>query len=150
MEQYRIIIGLGNSDEEYAHTYHNVGHLFVDFLKQGNALKTDAYMNESGKFAKEALKKHKAKPDQLLVIHDDADIAIGNYKLSFARNAGGHRGVQNIIDQLKTNAFWRLRIGIRPVKERARAKANELVMKKISPANKKKLEVVFKEIMKVL
>ncbi len=156
MEQYKVIIGLGNPDEEYAQTYHNIGHLFVDFFKQGNALKTDAYMNESGKYVKEALKKHNAKPDQLLVAHDDADIEIGKYKISFARNAGGHRGVQNIIDQLKTNAFWRLRIGIRPASAlratagKARIKADELVLKKISPINHKKLQEVFKEIVKVL
>lgn len=148
--RFALIIGLGNPDAEYASTYHNTGHLLVDFLGRGNALKTNVYMNESGKSVKELLKKNKIKPDQLLIVHDDADICIGNYKLSFARNAGGHRGVQNIIDQLKTNAFWRLRIGIRPLRERVRAKADELVLKKISPANQKKLQKVFKEIMKAL
>ena len=150
----KTIIGLGNPDAEYESTYHNVGHQFLDFIKKDEKLKikseklvkTDVYMNESGKFVKEALKNHKAKPDSLLIVHDDSDIALGKYKLSFARNAGGHRGVQNIIDQLKTNAFWRLRIGIRPLREKVRAKADELVLKKISPANRKKLEGVFKEI----
>lgn len=163
MKKYNLIIGLGNPDKEYENTYHNIGHLFVDFLEYANKLetknyplKTNAYMNESGKFVKEALKKYKAKPDQLLIIHDDSDIEIGKYKLSFARNAGGHRGVQNIIDQLKTNAFWRLRIGIRPASAlratagKARVKADELVLKKISSVNKKKLEGVFKEIVKML
>ena len=154
MEHYKLIIGLGNPDAEYESTYHNVGHLFIDFLDHKKlspkpySLKTTVYMNESGKFVKEALKNHKAKPDSLLIVHDDSDIALGKYKLSFARNAGGHRGVQNIIDQLKTNAFWRLRIGIRPLREKVRAKADELVLKKISPANRKKLEGVFKEIAK--
>ncbi len=109
-------------------------------------LTTDAYMNESGACVMQALKKYKLKPAELLVAHDDADIAVGMYKLSFARNAGGHRGVQNIIDHVRTNKFWRLRVGIRPVAERKRQKAEHLVLKKIAPADRKKINAVFKEV----
>lgn len=165
MEKIQLIIGLGNPDPEYGKTYHNVGHQFILFLIKNQELcapdsaarlctikllKTDAYMNESGACVKTALKKYQLKPDQLMVAHDDADIMMGTYKMSFARNAGGHRGVQNIIDYLKTNKFWRLRIGIRPAKEKRRQKAEKLVLKKITPADQKKLQAVFKEAMKVL
>ncbi len=161
----KLIIGLGNPDPEYAATYHNVGHQFILFLiknqemcaTDGTAplcaiklLKTDAYMNESGACVKIALKKYTLKPDQAIVAHDDSDITMGAYKMSFARNAGGHRGVQNIIDHLKTNKFWRLRIGIRPTQEKRRQKAEKIVLKKISPTDKKKLQAVFKEAMKTL
>lgn len=174
MNGIKLIIGLGNPDPEYIATYHNVGHQFILFLIKNQEmcapdntsalctiklLKTDAYMNESGACVKTALKKYTLKPDQAMVVHDDSDIVIGAYKLSFARNAGGHRGVQNIIDYLKTNKFWRLRIGIRPASAfhamagkpvKKWIKAEKLVLKKISPADKKKLQGVFKKMMKVL
>ena len=150
----KLIIGLGNPDPEYQNTFHNVGHQFVDYLKNFQfsifnfqLLKTDIYMNKSGLFVKEALKKYKVKPENLLVIHDDSDIGLGKYKLSFGRGAAGHKGVQNTINQLKTKDFWRLRIGIRPTATGpGRVKADQLVLKKISPAAKKKLEKVFKEL----
>lgn len=161
----KLIIGLGNPDPEYAATYHNVGHQFILFLIVSQELcvtdrtaplcaikllKTDAYMNESGACVQTALKKYKLKPDQLMVAHDDSDIMMGAYKMSFARNAGGHRGVQNVIDYLKTNKFWRLRIGIRPLQEKRRQKAGTLVLKKITPRDQKKLTGIFKEVMRGL
>ena len=152
MNGVKVIIGLGNPDPEYARTYHNVGHLFVEALiaarptTELKMLTTDAYMNESGACVAEALKKYKLKPAELLIVQDDSDILIGSYKISFARNAGGHRGVQNVIDYVRTNGFWRLRVGIRPVTERKRQKAEDLVLKKISPADKKKIDAVFKEV----
>ena len=107
-------------------------------------------MNKSGEFVKELIKKSKVKSENLLIVHDDSDIELGFYKLSFGRNSAGHRGVQNIISQLKTKNFWRLRIGIRPAREKARAKADELVLKNISPVSKKKLEEVFKKALREL
>jgi peptidyl-tRNA hydrolase len=53
--------------------------------------------------------------------------------------------VQNIIDHLRTNGFWRLRVGIRPLTERKRQKAEDLVLKKISASDRKKIDGVFME-----
>lgn len=153
MDAIRLVIGLGNPDPEYGATYHNIGHLFVDALiardphDARKLVKTDAYMNESGACVVSALKKYGLKPSEFLAVQDDSDIVIGEYKLSFARNAGGHRGIQNIIDHLGTNAFWRLRIGIRPAHERRREKAEDLVLKRISPADKTVLDGVFSRVM---
>ena len=165
----KLIIGLGNPDPEYHRTYHNVGHQFIDVLvnkeqrtalhqsKHGTGqahgaklLKTDAYMNESGLFVKQALKKYTVKPENLLVVHDDSDITIGNMKLSFARNSGGHKGVQNIIHHLKTNAFWRLRIGIRPAREMRREKAEQLVLRTITAADQKKITSVLQDALRAI
>jgi peptidyl-tRNA hydrolase, PTH1 family len=101
------------------------------------------YMNESGRAVREALKKFGTQPADLIVIHDDSDLTIGNYKLSFARSSAGHKGVQSVIDTLTTNAFTRVRIGIRPVREARRQKAAEFALKKISAANRKILDAVF-------
>ena len=146
MHNIKLIIGLGNPSEEYQKTYHNVGHLFVDSQMSNvkcQMLKSDIFMNKSGLFIKEVIKQEKVKPEDLLVVHDDSDIEFGRFKFSFGRNSAGHIGVQNIINQLKTKNFWRLRVGIRP--KRNKEKADELVLKKITPARMKELEKVFKE-----
>ena len=106
-------------------------------------------MNLSGMFVKKMLKKSGAKPEQILIVHDDSDIEIGKYKLSFGRGAAGHHGVENIQATIKTKKFWRLRIGIRPqppysLKLR-RIKAEKFVLKKITGADKKLLEKVFEK-----
>ncbi len=167
----RLIVGLGNPGKEHKKTYHNAGFLFIDFLlenqnynskfkngKYFNYLKIDenilikpkTFMNESGKAVKEAIKHFKAKPEELLIVHDDSDIELDKYKISFGRGSAGHRGVQSIIDALNTKNFWRLRIGIGKKKGDKRQttikKAGEFVLKKISKEDLKILEKVFKEI----
>jgi PTH1 family peptidyl-tRNA hydrolase len=69
------------------------------------------FVNKSGEAVKKIKLFYKVKPEDIIIVHDDLDIEFGNFKLSFAKNSGGHRGVQSIIDNLKTNKFWRLRIG---------------------------------------
>ena len=169
-EAKKIIVGLGNPGKEYEHTYHNAGALFVKHglrtvnhdvseLKKHKGLfeyaETDdavlvlplTFMNESGKAVREALKKFNAKPESLIVLHDDSDITIGDHKISFARGSAGHKGVQSIIDALKTNAFTRARIGIRPQKEMRgearRKKAGEFALKNITLKDQKILSEVF-------
>ena len=152
----RLIIGLGNPGKEYEKTYHNAGFLFVDYLINSQLpitnyklLKTDVYMNQSGNFVKKTLKKYKIKPEEILIVHDDSDIELGKYKISFGRGSAGHNGVQSIIDALKTKNFWRLRIGIRKVSsikyQVSRKKASELVLKKISEKDLKILSQEFKK-----
>jgi len=147
--KFKLIFGLGNNDPQYQNTYHNVGFLTIDYLekKQPGAdaklLKNPGYVNEAGKYLKKAAKG--IKPENLLVIQDDSDITIGEYKLVFGRGAAGHHGVENIMAVLKTQNFWRLRIGIRPPQEKIRQKAEKFVLKKISPAHQKILNEVFEK-----
>ncbi len=101
------------------------------------------YMNESGLAAAEAMKKFNIKPENLVVVHDDSDITLGEFKLSFDRSSGGQKGAQSIIDHIKTQAFRRVRIGIRPAKESKRQKAGDFVLKKITLTSMKVLEKVF-------
>lgn len=151
---FKLIIGLGNPDSKYQNTYHNVGHLFIDYLQKiynlqpttYDLIKSDVYMNQSGPFVKKALKKSGIKPEKLLIAHDDSDIEIGNYKTSFNRGAAGHHGIESVQAAIKTNNFWRLRIGIRPQNEKIRQKAEKFVLKKITVTNKKILESLFSKI----
>lgn len=156
--QIKLIIGLGNPDRKYENTYHNVGFLFVEYLTKNPIMtirqladkiqmtKSKEYMNNSGRFVMKELKKVGAKPEELLIAHDDSDLALGAYKLQFGRGAAGHHGVESIQAAIKTKKFWRLRIGIRPKSENIRQKAEKFVLKKISVADKKIIEKVFEEI----
>ena len=164
--EIKVIIGLGNPDSDYSNTYHNIGSLFVDYLinqKNNNIsdfkqpshkhfefisgkttfVKPLVFMNESGTAVKEMTSFFNLKPENILVVHDDSDMLIGNYKLSFDQNSAGHKGIQSIIDNLKTKKFHRLKIGIRPQEEKVRLKAEEFVLKKIKKKDVELLENVF-------
>ena len=155
----KLIIGLGNPDGAYKNTYHNIGFLTMDYLNSKlpiPLLKTDVYMNESGKFVKSAIKKYNIKIDQMLIIQDDSDLTLGNYKISFDRGSAGHKGIESIMNILKTKKFWRLRIGIRPlaytdqrglIRGPARKKAGEFVLKKITAQHRALLAKTFEKIL---
>lgn len=164
-QKIKLIIGLGNPGREYQNTYHNAGYLFVDFLNRTHRTnwsnwtyricKTDTFMNESGGFVRTMLKKYNVKPENSLIVHDDSDIALGQFKLNFGRGSAGHKGVESVIKALETRNFWRLRIGVRPIRPIGpigliglirRTKAGAFVLKKISIRDKKILEETFQEI----
>lgn len=108
----KLIIGLGNPGKEYENSRHNVGKWIIGQLKNFQLTKSTVFMNESGKFVKRLMDRYKIPLDDLLIIHDDLDILLGEFKLQKGRGAAGHKGVQSIIDVLGNNNFWRLRIGI--------------------------------------
>jgi PTH1 family peptidyl-tRNA hydrolase len=173
---YKLILGLGNPDKEYLHTYHNIGVQAVDAIaadlqKSGESIRFKrhsdlfeyakvadgrilmrplVFMNESGRAAQEALRAWSATPKDLLVLHDDSDIAIGEYKLSTRQSSAGHRGVESIIETLDSNEFARLRIGIRSTNEVRRKKASEFVLDPINENDKKIFDGVFAEIIETL
>lgn len=164
----KIIVGLGNPGREFENTYHNVGADTLRALAAPQAFKqykklflyavadsaADSrvfvlpltFMNESGAAVREAMKRFGMKPDDLVVIHDDSDLPLGAYKISYDKNSAGHHGVQSVIDALGTKNFTRIRIGIRPATERRRKKASAFVLKKISAKDNIVLENVFKTI----
>ena len=135
-----IIVGLGNPGTEYKNTRHNTGRLVLDIFRQKNDLpdwkenrklkslvsagkigKTkislllpDTFMNKSGEAVSKLIKSKKV-AENLVVIHDDLDLPLGRFKISFNHGAGGHRGVLSIVKALKTEAFTRIRVGIAPV-----------------------------------
>ena len=140
-----LIVGLGNPGKQYEHTRHNVGEDFIDILadKYGiefkkekkflgsygkilafnttlHLLKPDHYMNESGIAVKKTKSFLNIPIDQILIVHDDLDLPLGNLKFKEMGGHGGHNGLRNIIDRLNgESSFKRLRIGIgHPGKEK--------------------------------
>ena len=155
----KLVFGLGNPGEKYALTYHNTGQLYINYIAQGPFkkyrnfefskegdlifIKSIAFMNDSGLAAKEALEYLGLQIENLLVVHDDSDIPLGEYKLSFNQGSAGHNGVQSVAQHLKTQKFFRLRIGVR---ENQRGKAGEFILKPISKRALATLKQVFSRI----
>lgn len=146
----KVIFGLGNPGSKYENTYHNVGSLYVRGLRENDCEVVDmaneelapVFMNESGIAIKKYLKKKGLKPKEILVVHDDSDIALGKYKYAYGSRSAGHKGVQSIIDALRTNDFHRIKIGVRTKP----GKALDFVLRKISKKDKEALDRVFEKI----
>jgi PTH1 family peptidyl-tRNA hydrolase len=121
----KILAGLGNPGEEYENTRHNAGRILVSILEKKmedtniKFIKPDTFMNDSGVSARQLVRNHEG---ELVVVYDDIDINLGEVKCSFDRGAGGHNGVQSVIDHLGTKSFYRIRIGVRPVHEELKDK----------------------------
>lgn len=168
----KLIIGLGNPGKAFENTYHNAGRMAVfyfaeklgigsgewkssplfKYAKSGNLIlaASETFMNESGVATKAALKFFKLQKENLLLAHDESDLTLGSFKISFGAGPAGHKGAESAQKALKTKDFWRARIGIRIQNEKSRAKAGDLVLKKIGVSQLKKLHLVFAELMEKL
>jgi len=114
----KLVVGLGNPGKKYADTRHNVGFEVVDRLKKGlkvkgvRFLKPQLFMNRSGEVVKEAVKKSKVKLEDVYVVHDDLDIKLGEFKVSWGKGPKDHNGLRSIYEQLGSKEFWYVRVGI--------------------------------------
>ena len=114
----KLVVGLGNPGKKYRNNRHNVGHMVADkFLEKGfpkNMVvkKTSVFMNESGKNVKELVDHYKIETPDLWVIHDDLDIALGDYKIQKGKGPKEHKGILSIEEKLGRNDFWRVRVGV--------------------------------------
>src|SRR5690554_3190978 len=128
-----LIVGLGNPGPEYKGTRHNIGFELVDklaekltitltksnglfYMGQGHfksssvtLIKPVTYMNRSGKAVTKALALVKEQPEDCLICYDDINLEPGVLRIRPSGSAGGHNGVQDIIDRLGTRNFPRLR-----------------------------------------
>lgn len=164
-----IIVALGNPGPEYANTYHNAGVLFIRFIKeecfatplqqvQDQPLLVEllgTFMNVSGPAVQKLLKKNGIPSDRLLLVHDDVDIPLGEYKFSFESGAAGHHGVESVIHSLGTKDFWRLRIGVAktietPDGQTIKKKADTYVLKPISQTDLDLMQIAFEKAVKQL
>ncbi|MBC7073887.1 aminoacyl-tRNA hydrolase [Candidatus Parcubacteria bacterium] len=170
-----LVVGLGNPGKQFKKTWHNLGVLALEkFAKEENfppfsekkelfaqitkkkikqtvflLAKPKTFMNESGKTVKKLLEFFKLPPKNMIVLHDDIDILLSQFKISFNKGAGGHKGVQSIIDEIKTKGFWRIRIGSQPLCGKPKD-LKEFVLQKIPKEEEKTLKEVFEKIIKKL
>jgi peptidyl-tRNA hydrolase, PTH1 family len=112
----KVIVGLGNPGGYYEKTRHNLGLRIVQYLSnhitKATFLKSERFMNESGKDVAKWVAFYKLDPKNLLVIHDELDLTFGEMKLQFNRGTAGHNGVDSVTRELGTSGYWRLRVGI--------------------------------------
>lgn len=132
----KLIIGLGNPGKEYENTRHNIGFfmldnylstknltnykskfngLYIDTIINGEKvifLKPQSYMNLSGEVVRKFVDFYKIEIEDILVISDDLDLKIGNFKLKDKGSSGGHNGLKNIELNLGSQNYKRLKIGI--------------------------------------
>lgn len=161
----KLLLGLGNIGEKYANTRHNVGFMYLNYLAKKLNLnnfenknnlqcmitknedfilaKPTTMMNNSGLAAKAIIDFYNLKTDDLIVIHDDLDIKIGEYKLQKEKGPKDHNGIESIERQLKTNEFKRLRIGIENRNLENKINGEKYVLSDFTNEEKKILEKVF-------
>jgi peptidyl-tRNA hydrolase, PTH1 family len=131
----KIIVGLGNPGREYESSRHNIGFMVLDKLakelttsrisfsidpkhnvlvaKVGDVMlvKPQTFMNKSGEAVKGLLDYYKLTADDLWIIHDDIDLPLGKIRIREQGAAGGHNGVDSIIQAIGTDKFVRFRLG---------------------------------------
>ena len=131
-----IIAGLGNPTREYEKTRHNVGFDTIDVLadklntsvdekkfkglygrgiiagEKVILLKPQTFMNLSGESVREAADFYKVDPEHIIVIYDDISLNPGQIRIRKKGSAGGHNGIKNIIAQLGTDTFQRIKVGV--------------------------------------
>ena len=136
-----LLVGLGNPGKKYDNTFHNSGFLAVEEAadlfdaeftkKQCKALvaegycggekvilaKPQTYMNLSGESVRELLSFYKIPLDRLAVFYDDYDLPLGALRIRPKGSAGTHNGMRNIVKEIGSTEFLRLRIGIKPETE---------------------------------
>lgn len=149
----KLVIGLGNPGKEYENTRHNTGSHLVDMIKRDlEGTRKDAvffknatFMNDSGIAVKETINRLKTPLEDLLIIHDDFDLELGQFRLQFGRSAAGHKGVQSVIEELGSRDFWRLRIGIGH--PQTGVEANDYVLEHFSPQEQQILDSLYPRIL---
>jgi PTH1 family peptidyl-tRNA hydrolase len=163
----RLVVGLGNPGNTYKRTRHNVGFMVVDQIAEDFSIalvkqkfdtvfgrgsvddvevvlaKPMAFMNRSGPLVQKIARYYRILSEDMLVVHDDIDLAFGRIKIKEKGGDGGHKGVRSIIDAFGGGEFVRLRIGVgRP---EAGINAADHVLGKFSLKEKKVLHRIISE-----
>lgn len=172
----KLIVGLGNPGQIYAHNRHNIGFMCVSYFakthrirfdkKQGQArtglgeaadsklvvARPQSGMNLSGEAVSRLVKKFKISLEDLIVIHDDLDLPLSKIRISKGSSSGGHKGIDSTITHLGSADFLRIRVGIgRPAIVEGSAKDKEAeiidyVLSDFTPDEKKTIAKVIPKV----
>ena len=131
-----LIVGLGNPENEYANTRHNMGFDTINKLAKKNnievnknkykglygtgiiqnqkviLLKPQTYMNLSGESVKEVINFYHINPEETIIIYDDIDTEKGNIRIRKKGGPGSHNGMKSVVENLQITNFGRIRVGI--------------------------------------
>jgi len=156
----RLILGLGNPGERYAPTRHNLGFRVVDEMARRRGVriadeecaalvgeatelllaKPQTYMNRSGYAARCLVERHGLVPAGVLVVYDEAALPLGRLRLRAAGSPGGHRGMESVVGELRTDEVPRLRLGIGP--EEPPEDLVELVLAPFAPGEREVVDAM--------
>lgn len=167
-----LIVGLGNPDKKYDGTYHNVGFMVIDKLAEllGVTLKEDkcrakfatmykggkkiiiakpmTYMNLSGEAVVALSSYYNIPTDEIIVVYDDIDLPVGDIRIRKSGSAGTHNGMRNIVANLGSTDFPRVRVGIG--KPQPPMQLVDYVLSHIKGENKDKLDSAFEKVAHLL
>jgi len=128
----KLIVGLGNPGIKYANTRHNLGFIFADYFSRSKNLifnlqakhesfvaqtsnlilaKPTNFMNTSGEAVRSLVNFYKINLNDLFIIHDDLDLALGHFKIQKGVGPKDHNGLNSVAASLGSIDFWRIRIG---------------------------------------
>jgi PTH1 family peptidyl-tRNA hydrolase len=157
-----LIVGLGNPGPSYARTRHNAGAELVEKLaaelgasfKRGRAQARTAeatlegetvalaipttYVNESGRAVARLARKESVKPERIVIVHDELDLAPGVARLKAGGGTAGHNGLRSIEASLRSRDFLRLRIGVG--KPPSKEEGADHVLSKLTPQDRKLID----------
>ena len=163
----KLIVGLGNPEERYVNTRHNLGFDVLDELTRKLNLvdwtfdkkfkaqiiktpelilaKPQTFVNKSGMAVSAIVNYHKINPEDVVIIHDELDLPLGKIKVRLGGAAAGHHGVESIIESLGTDKFIRIRLGI------GNLRTNEkFVLEPFTSGEKPKVKHMIKQALKAL
>lgn len=179
----KLIIGLGNPGKKYEKTRHNVGFLVLDALHEKLAkeqmspwehsrkfrseiagatlnnekiilAKPQTFMNESGVAVQQIANFYKLNSKDIIVVHDDKDIPLGEIKVQQDRGSAGHNGIKSIIEHIGTQDFLRIRVGVANDNAKQMENIADFVLSKFGLFEKGKLKLKIQhavdEILKLL
>ncbi|MFH0857167.1 MAG: aminoacyl-tRNA hydrolase [Candidatus Magasanikbacteria bacterium] len=173
----KLIVGLGNPGKQYEKTRHNVGFMVLDSLQKelqknncdkwilnkkfnaetceatvnGNKIilaKPMTFMNASGQSVQLIAHFFKLKHDDIIVIHDEKDLPLGEYKVQTGRGDAGHNGIRSIVEYLGTKDITRYRIGIASKNEKKMEDTSQFVLGKFGLLEKRKLDTLVQEVVR--
>ncbi|MGB9641906.1 MAG: aminoacyl-tRNA hydrolase [Candidatus Ratteibacteria bacterium] len=131
-----VILGLGNPGKNYINNRHNIGAKVISELISRACLtkswkrkyfrateieicgrtvivaRSSTFMNESGKAALALCTSFDIKPDEILLVYDDVNLALGKIRIRKKGSSGGHKGIQSVIESIGTEEFPRIKLGI--------------------------------------
>jgi PTH1 family peptidyl-tRNA hydrolase len=156
------VVGLGNPGRRYSGTRHNVGFTFIKrtakewkvklrkkifFSKAGEVKRKEekillalpqTYMNKSGLTVKKIMEGRDIKPEHLVVVYDDLDIPLGEIRIRKRGGPGTHKGMSSIVEEIRTEEFPRIRVGLGPLP--GGANAVNYVLSSFDKAEESRLE----------
>jgi PTH1 family peptidyl-tRNA hydrolase len=164
----KLIVGLGNPGRSYARNRHNIGFIALNHFARSEGIKFDrkkglarigigkvadkevvlakpqTFMNNSGHPVRRLVDRFDIAPNDLIVIHDDLDLPLAKIRISSGSSSGGHKGINSIIQELGSQDFIRLRIGIgRPDKPQiSEDDIIKYVLSDFSPTEKRAIEKI--------